>query len=79
VLAAISAICLRTPKRWRNAFADDGDGHDRCKGSPRLVWHRLSEEERQRILLTCNQAEYASLPPSQIAPALADQGLYFGS
>jgi hypothetical protein len=30
-------------------------------------------------LLTCNQAEYASLPPGQIVPALADQGLYIGS
>ncbi|NDD45344.1 MAG: helix-turn-helix domain-containing protein [Synechococcaceae bacterium WB9_4xB_025] len=39
-------ICLRTLKRWRKAFADDGDGHDRRKGSPRLVLHRLSEEVR---------------------------------
>ena len=69
-------ICLRTFKRWRMAFAGDRDSHDRRKGAPRLVSHRLSEEERQRIVLTCNQAEYASLPPGQIVPALADQGLY---
>jgi transposase InsO family protein len=69
-------ICLRTLKRWRKALIGDGVGHDRRKGSPRLVSHRLSEEERQRILLTCNHAEYASLPPGQIVPALADQGLY---
>jgi putative transposase len=36
----------------------------------------LTEEERQRILLTCRQAKYASLPPGQIVPALVDQGLY---
>jgi transposase InsO family protein len=72
-------ISLRTLKRWRKAFVGDGDGKDRRKGSPRLVVHRLSEEERQRILLTCNQPEYASLPPGQIVPALADQGLYIGS
>lgn len=72
-------ICLRTLKRWRKAFGGDGDGMDRRKGSPRLVAHRLSEEERQRILLTCNQPEYASLPPGQIVPALADQGLFIGS
>jgi len=47
-----TGICLRTLKRWRKAFADHGDGHDRRKGSPRLVLHRLSEEERQRILHT---------------------------
>ncbi len=72
-------ICLRTLKRWRKAFGGDGDGKDRRKGSSRLVGHRLSEEERQRILLTCNQPQYASLPPGQIVPALADQGLFIGS
>jgi putative transposase len=80
----VSACCelglsLRTLKRWRRGFMGDGDGVDRRKGSPRLVSHRLSEEERQRILHTCNQPEYASLPPGQIVPALADQGLYIGS
>jgi transposase-like protein len=65
-------ICLRTLKRWRKAFLGDGDGMDRRKGSPRLVAHRLSEEERQRILLTCNQPEYASLPAAadSLAPAV---------
>jgi putative transposase len=72
-------ICLRTLKRWRKALIGDGSCHDRRKGSPRLVSHKLREEERQRILLTCNQAEYASLPPGQIVPALADKGLYIGS
>ncbi len=72
-------ICLRTLKRWRKAFGGDGVGEDRRKGSPRHVAHRLSEEERQRILLTCNQPEFAALPPGQIVPALADQGLYIGS
>ena len=72
-------ISLRTLKRWRKAFLGDGDGEDRRRGSPRHVAHRLSEEKRQRILLTCNQPAYALLPPGQIVPALADQGLYIGS
>ncbi len=71
-------ICLRTLKRWLKAMIGDGVGHDRRKGSRRRVLHRLSEEERQRIVLTCSQAEYAPLPPGQIVPALADQGLYIG-
>jgi hypothetical protein len=41
--------------------------------------HRLSEEERQRILLTCNQPQYAALPPRQIVPALAVLALYIDS
>jgi transposase InsO family protein len=64
-------ICLRTLKRWRKELIGDGGGHDLRKGSHRLVSHKLSEEERQRILLTGNQAEYASLPPGQIVPAIA--------
>ena len=49
------------------------------KGSHRYVAHRLSEEERQRILLTCNEPEFAALPPGQIVPILADRGLFIGS
>jgi len=75
----VIGICLRTLKRWRKALMGDGDGVDRRKGSARLVGHRLSEEERQRILLTCNQPEYAALPPGQIVPALSDQKLFIGS
>ena len=67
-------ICLRTLKRWQKALIGDRIG-DRRKGSPRRVLHKLSEEERQRILLNCKQADYAPLPPGQIVPALADQGL----
>ncbi len=44
-------ICLCTLKRWWKALIGDGDGHDRRKGSPLLVTHKVSEEERQRILL----------------------------
>jgi putative transposase len=70
---------LTTLQRWRRQFAADGDGIDRRKGSPRLVSHRLTEEERQRILFTCNQPEFAALPPGQIVPVLADRGVYIGS
>ena len=56
-------ISLRILKRWRKAFVGDGDGKDRRKGSPRHVAHRLSEDKHQRIMLTCNQTAYASLPP----------------
>ena len=78
-VAALLGMGLRTLQRWRRQFAGDGDGTDRRKGSHRLVSHRLSDEERQRILLTCNQPEFAALPPGQIVPVLADRGLYIGS
>lgn len=39
----------------------------------------LSDEERERILLTCNEPEFAALPSRQIVPVLADPGLYNSS
>jgi transposase InsO family protein len=78
-LAGLLGVGLATLQRWRRQFAGDGDGIDRRKGSPRRVSHRLTEEERQRILLTCNEPEFAPMPPGQIVPALADRGLYIGS
>ena len=78
-LAELLGVGLTTLQRWKRQFAGDGDGLDRRKGSPRLVSHRLTQEERQRILLTCNQPEFAALPPGQIVPILADRGLYIGS
>ena len=72
-------ISLRTLKRWRCEFKSDGSGEDGLKGSPRQVAHCLSEEERKRILFTCNELKYASLPPGQIVPDLADQGIFIGS
>jgi hypothetical protein len=72
-------VGLTTLQRWRRQFAGDGDGIDRRKGSHRHEAHRLSEQERQRILLTCNEPEFAALPPGQIVPVLADRGVYIGS
>jgi len=41
--------------------------------------NRLSAHERQAILTRVNQPEFAERPPSQIVPALADQGVYLAS
>ena len=78
-LAKLMGVGLTTLQRWRRQFAGDKDGVDGRKGSARKVAHRLSVEECQRILLTCNEPKYASLPPGQIVPDLADQGIYIGS
>lgn len=40
---------------------------------------KLSDEERDHIVATCNIPEFASLPPSQIVPRLADQGIWIAS
>ncbi len=41
--------------------------------------NKLSREERSIVLEVCNLPEYGSLPPSQIVPSLADEGIYIAS
>lgn len=41
--------------------------------------NKISPDERSRILSTVNQQEYASMPPCEIVPTLADKGEYIAS
>ena len=74
---ACAAILLseRTLQRWQR---------DVLRGDQRPVRvqapnNRLSELERDQLLAVANSEEFASLPPSQIVPRLADRGLYLAS
>jgi putative transposase len=71
-------VSLRTYQRWTRD--SDIGKTDRRKGSRRVApANKLSEDERQEILLVANSAEFASCPPSQIVPTLADRGEYLAS
>lgn len=74
-------ISVRTLQRWRKVLAERNCLMDRRKAAAvkRTPANKLSEEERQQILTTCNQALFQSLPPSQIVPRLADDGEYIAS
>ena len=70
-------ISSRTYQRWT-----DGEAvfSDRRPGAQRPVpANKLSPEEREEILAVSNSPIFGSLPPSQIVPALADQGRYLAS
>jgi hypothetical protein len=41
--------------------------------------NKLSAEERAEVLALCHESPYASLPPGQIVPRLADEGRYIAS
>ena len=71
----VVGITGRSLRRWRNADTL-ADGR---KGALRPCSHALSEIDKAAILEVCNQPEYQSLPPSQIVPRLADQGVYLAS
>jgi putative transposase len=82
--ARLSAACAelgltaRTVQRWRGP-----DGSVRDDARPTAARpapdNRLSDVERERIVATCNTPEFASLPPGQIVPRLADRGDYIAS
>ena len=70
-------ISDRTLRRW----TEDGQVHrDQRPLVPRPEpANKLSAAERVAVLSLCNSKEFASLPPSQIVPNLADQGRYLAS
>jgi putative transposase len=69
-------LTQRTLQRWRRS----GRGEDGRPAATRPApAHKLSAEEEQQILDIVHQTEFRSLPPSQIVPALSDQGTYIAS
>lgn len=71
-------ISLRTYRRW--VTVSGKVSQDKRPLSVRPIPHnKLSDIEVTTILTVCNQAQYASLPPSQIVPRLADDGVYLAS
>ena len=70
-------ISDRTLRRWTK----DGQLHaDQRPLAPRPEpANKLSTAERAAVLQACNSTEFASLPPCQIVPKLADQGRYLAS
>jgi putative transposase len=70
-------VSQRTIQRWTQDGQIKEDQRPLVK-RPEPV-NKLSKEEREAILETCNKEAYASLPPSQIVPRLADKGVYLAS
>jgi transposase InsO family protein len=70
-------LSVRTYLRWTRGGELRTD--ERPQASRPEPANKLSVEERTRILELCHQPAYASLPPSQIVPRLADQGEYIAS
>ena len=73
----VVGICARTYQRWTTGIHVKNDARP-------TAWrpepgNKLTKEERQNILDICHKPEYASLPPGQIVPRLADQGEYLAS
>jgi transposase InsO family protein len=75
---AVVEVSVRTMQRYRRHGEIKPDGR-KAGALGRVPANRLSEQERTAILETANQPKFAHLPPSQIVPALADEGCYLAS
>ena len=70
-------VSIRTLQRWVKDGEVSADQRPLAtRPDPR---NKLTEAERARVLEVSNETEYASLPPSQIVPKLADKGVYIAS
>ena len=78
-IADFLGICVRSLRRWGHAWAAHGFSKDGRKGSRRHVSHRLSHEERKRLIETINNQRFADLHPAQIVAILAEENDYVGS
>lgn len=70
-------ISIRTVQRWTQAGDIAQDQRPVVQRS--APSNMLTDEECDEIIDTCNQPEYAHLPPGQIVPMLADKKIYLAS
>jgi putative transposase len=71
---------VRTFRRWEQRLKDNQLKDQRKSAAAgRRPANKLSEAERKKIVDICNQPKYKSLPPTQIVPSLADEGVYLAS
>ena len=70
----------RTYYRWKKQLFTNGDCKDRRPDADHSnPFNKISPEVRRRIIDTCNEPRFASMPPCEIVPALADEGIYIAS
>ena len=72
-------ISPRTLQRWQGEAGEVKVDGRKAAAAARIPANRLQETERRQILEVVNRPEFASKPPSQIVPLLADQGEYLAS
>ena len=73
----IATIDVRTYQRWMTQADATRDG--RCQAKRQAPANQLYAAEREMIIEVCNQDRFARLPPTQIVPTLADEGVYIAS
>ena len=71
----VVGLSTRTVERWRRWPERD----DQRRGPTRRPGNALTPTEQSQILAVMTSLRYANVPPKQLVPQLADEGLYLGS
>ena len=73
-------ITERTFYRWKKRKIDTDSYEDaRPTANHSHPANRIADDVRKQVIDICNDPEYASMPPCEIVPALADKGIYIAS
>ena len=73
-------ITERTYYRWQSHKNEHNSYDDRLAYADHSnPANKLTSEERQKVIDTVNEERFASMPPCEIVPALADEGKYIAS
>ncbi len=70
-----AGISARTIERWR----EHPDAEDGRRGPQRRPGNALSALEEARVVAIMTSPQYGHLPPKQLVPRLADEGVYLAS
>ena len=76
---AEAGIDRRTWRRWQGPDGEPVRSDGRPAALRAAPSNRLTEAERAAVLEACASARFADAAPSQIVPALADEGVYVAS
>ena len=73
-------ITERTYYRWQSLNREHNSYEDRrAYADHSNPVNKLTPEERQKVIETVNEERFASMPPCEIVPTLADEGEYIAS
>lgn len=70
----IIGLNLRTLQRWQTGIMKD-----RRKGSVKVIRHKLTKEEEDKIINVCCSKKFMDLNPYEIVAILAQEGIYIAS
>ena len=74
-----AGIDRRTFRRWTASGVACVSADARPEADRPVPSNRLPDELRADVLASCQEPRFADMPPSQIVPVLADEGIYLAS